>query len=252
MMDKFITASEASKNALNMMMVSSPLPVNILVLGEEGVGKKRLVASAFPDAHAYDARELEMLFRENRVDLSDEKEIVVYDIDRAGNVSQLLLRLEQLPIKIIATAQEEKELFNEKFLVKIDLPPLSKRPEDTAILVQDYIQKAKMLFRIEDDFDVEMIDVDVSQNSISLKESIYRSLLLGSINRTEMMSVLEQFLDKEIVDTTDYKLLLEIFEVPLLKAMRRRYKSQLQMASKLNINRNTLRKKMYQYGLEEK
>jgi DNA-binding NtrC family response regulator len=251
-MEKFITASEASKNALNMMMVSSPLPVNILVLGEEGVGKKRLVSSAFSDVNAYDARELERLFRENRVDLSDEKEIVVYDIDKAGNVSQLLLRLEDLPVKIIATAKEEKELFDEKFLVKIDLPPLSKRPEDTEILVKDYIQKAKMLFRIEDDFDVQMIDVDVSQNSISLKESIYRSLLLGSINRTEMMSVLEQFLDKEIVDTTDYKSLLEIFEVPLLKAMRRRYKSQLQMASKLNINRNTLRKKMYQYGLEEK
>ena len=76
--------------------------------------------------------------------------------------------------------------------------------------------------------------------------------MLGSINKEQMMDVLEQFLSKEIDKNSDYKTLLEIFEVPLLKAMRTKYKSQLQMANKLGINRNTLRKKMYQYALEEK
>ena len=251
-MEKFITASESSKNALNMLMVSSPLPVNILALGQEGVGKKRLVRSAFIDAVTYDARELELLLREKRVDLTELKELIVYDIDKAGNVSQLLLHLEELGIRIIATASEEKELFDEKFLVKIDLPPLCERPEDTEILVQDYIQKAKALFRIDTSIDVDLIDVNVTHNSISLKESIYRSLLLSSIDKAQMMSVLEQFLSREIEETTDYKDLLEIFEVPLLKAMRKKYKSQLQMANKLGINRNTLRKKMYQYDLEDK
>ncbi len=251
-MDKFITASNASKNALNMMMVSSPLPINILVFGEEGVGKKKLIKSVFTDVSTYIASDLEILLRENRVDFSEAKEVIVYDIDKAGNVKQLLERLQEKELKIIATATTEKELFDEKFLVKVDLPPLSERPEDTKELIKDYAQKAKELFRIEEEIELESIDTNLSNNSISLKESIYRSLLLNSIDQKQMMCVLEQFLSKEIEHKTDYKELLEIFEVPLLKAMRKKHKSQLQMASKLNINRNTLRKKMYQYGLEEK
>jgi len=248
-MDKFITASHASKTALNMMTISSPLPLNILVFGEEGVGKKRLIFSAFPDATVYDALELEALFREKKVDFAKEKEIVVYRIDKAGNVKQLIEQLESQDLKIIATASEKKDIFDEKFLVKVDITPLRERPEDTKILVEDYVQKAKDLFRIEKDLDLSLIDVNLTNNSISLKESIYRSLLLASIEKEQMMRVLEEFLSREIEEETDYKALLEIFEIPLLKAMQNKYKSQLQMASKLNINRNTLRKKMYQYGL---
>ncbi len=251
-MDKFITASQSSKNALNMMMVSSPLPLNILVFGQEGVGRKRLIRSVFADTPSYDALALEALCQEKKVDFSTTKEVIVYDIDKAGNVKQLVEQLEAKGLKIIATASEKKEIFDEKFLVKIDITPLSQRPEDTKILVEDYIQKAKELFRIQSDMNPDMIDINLENNSISLKESIYRSLLLGSINKEQMMDVLEQFLSKEIEKNSDYKTLLEIFEVPLLKAMRKKYKSQLQMANKLGINRNTLRKKMYQYGLEER
>ncbi len=251
-MDKFITASSASKNALNLMMVSSTLPLNILVFGEEGVGRKRLIKTVFPDTLTYDALELESLYLEKKVDFSTDKEIVVYDIDKAGNVKQLVEQLEADGLKIIATAGVQKDIFVEKFLVKVDITPLSQRPEDTNILVEDYMQKAKELFRIESDIEPTAIDINLENNSISLKESIYRSLLLGSIGQKQMMDVLEQFLSKEIEEKTDYKELLEIFEVPLLKAMRKKYKSQLQMANKLNINRNTLRKKMYQYKLEDK
>ncbi len=251
-MDKFITASNSSKNALNMMMISSPLPLNILVFGEEGVGRKRLIKTVFPDAPSYEVLDLESLYLEKKVDFSTDKEIVVYNIDKAGNVKQLVEQLEAKGLKIIATASEQKDIFAEKFLVKVDITPLSQRPEDTKVLVEDYVQKAKELFRIENDMEPTQIDINLENNSISLKESIYRSLLLGSIDHIQMMEVWEQFLSKEIEEKTDYKELLEIFEVPLLKAMRKRYKSQLQMANKLNINRNTLRKKMYQYGLEDK
>ena len=251
-MDKFLTASQTSKNAHNMMILASPLPVNILVSGEEGVGKKRLIRSVFPDASTYVAQELESLFRENRVDLSEEQEIVVYEIDKAGNVKQLIEQLEEKRLKIVATATTDKDIFSEKFLVRVDLPPLLQRPEDTKILVDDYILKAKALFKIDSDLNSDNIDVNLTNNSISLKESIYRSLLLNSVNQEQVMGVLEEFLAKEIESRTDYKELLEIFEVPLLKAMRKKYKSQLQMANKLNINRNTLRKKIYQYGLEDK
>ncbi len=251
-MQTFITDSQASKNALNMIMTSSSLPLNILVFGAYGVGKKKLITTVFPDSSVYVASELENLLRTNRVDFSKDKEIVVYDIDKAGNVKQLLEQLQEKNIKIIATATEQKEIFAELFLVKIDLPPLLQRPEDTKVLITEYTQKAKILFNIKEHIDLTQLDIDLSNNSISLKESIFRSILLNSIDQKEMMSLLEKFLSKKVEHTTDYKTLLEIFEVPLLKSMRKKYKSQLQMANKLGINRNTLRKKMYQYGLEDK
>jgi len=251
-MDKFITASPSSKNALNMMTVSSSLPVNILVFGQEGVGKRKLVETVFPELLSFEGDVLEALFREKKVDFSAEEVILVFNIDKAGNVAQLVEQLEEEGVKIIATARAEREIFQEKFLVKIDLLPLIERPEDTEVLVKDYMQQAQVLFKIQDDLDDDLIDVNLTNNSISLKESIYRSVLLNSINQKQIMGVIEQFLARELDERTDYKELLEIFEVPLLKATRKKYKSQLQMAAKLNINRNTLRKKMNQYGLEEK
>lgn len=251
-MEKFITASESSKNAHNMMTVSSTLPVNILVFGEEGIGKKKLVQSTFPELSSFYGDELEKMYREKRIDFSNDEGILVFDIDQAGNVTQLIEHLEEENLKIIATAKEEKDIFNDKFLVKVQVAPLIERPEDTKILTDCYIEEAKELFKINDEIDSDMVEINLENNSISLKESIYRSLLLNSIDREQIMPILEQFLLKEIEEKTDYKELLEIFEIPLLKAMRKKFKSQLQMASKLGINRNTLRKKMYQYGLEEK
>jgi DNA-binding protein Fis len=50
--------------------------------------------------------------------------------------------------------------------------------------------------------------------------------------------------------TKTYKELLELFEIPLLQAAKKRFKSQVKMADNLDINRNTLRKKILQYGLD--
>ncbi len=55
------------------------------------------------------------------------------------------------------------------------------------------------------------------------------------------------FFVREFKVERTYKQLLEVFEIPLLKAAKKVYKSQLQMANKLNINRITLRKKLNKY-----
>ena len=61
---------------------------------------------------------------------------------------------------------------------------------------------------------------------------------------------LEQFILNKLKKEYNYKDLLEYFEIPLLKAAKKEYKSQLQMANKLQINRITLRKKIDQYSTE--
>ena len=91
------------------------------------------------------------------------------------------------------------------------------------------------------------INLDLSGNGVTLKQSIYKSILLQSITTNDMLQTMEMYLTKKLKDGKTYRDLLEIFEVPLLKAAKKVYKSQLQLADKLEINRITLRKKIHQY-----
>jgi len=181
--------------------------------------------------------------------LEDFEILILSDIDRVNNIKQFIEKLEKQHIKIIATATQEKESFGEKFAVRIDLLPLRDRSEDLENLSLNYLTQANRLFGT--DTKIDNIEMDFSKNSISLRESIYRGVVFDSINENQLATLLEGFLLKQMDEITEYKELLEIFEIPLIKASRTKFKSQLQMSGALNINRNTLRKKINQYGLEE-
>ncbi len=58
---------------------------------------------------------------------------------------------------------------------------------------------------------------------------------------------LEKYLSENLKGENSYKDLSYIFEVPLLKASTKKYKSQVQVAKHLGLNRITLRKKLETY-----
>ncbi len=248
-MGKFIAQSAESKNALKMATLASSLPVQILIFGGEGTGKKTLACKVSPNALLFDAQELQNLILKNLINFADEKNstFIISDIDNVNNIKQFVEKLESNQIKIVATASNEKDSFSEKFAVRIDIEPLSKREADLKTLSINYLNEANNLFNTS--VKIEDIKLDVSRNSSSLKESIYKGVIFESLNLEQVQTVLEKFLLKKMDEKSEYKELLEVFEIPLIKASREKYKSQLQMAQKLNINRNTLRKKINQYGL---
>ncbi len=248
-MGEFIAKSVESKNALNMATLASTLPVHVLVFGEIGTGKKALARKVSPDALLFDAQKLQKLILENSINFTDDKNstFIISDIDKINNIKQFTQKLEANQIKIIATASNEKDSFSEKFAVRIDITPLSIREADLKSLSSCYLIEANKLFNAN--VKIEDIKLDISRNSNSLKESIYKGVVFESSNLEEVQTVLEKFLLKKMDKKSEYKDLLEIFEVPLICASRKKFKSQLQMAQKLNINRNTLRKKINQYGL---
>jgi len=248
-MSKYIAESEISKNALEMATLASVLPVHVLIFGEVGVGKKSLARAVFPDAQLYDGLQLYNMINTSTVNLSDIEILIVSDIDKVSNIKQFIEKLEQYHIKIIATATSEKKSFSEKFAVRIDLSPLSQREEDLLKLSEIYLKDANRHFGT--DVKIDVIDMDFSKNSISLRESIYRGVIFDSIDEKQLLTLLESFLLKQMDEKTEYKELLKVFEIPLIRASRTKFKSQLQMAKALNINRNTLRKKINQYNLEE-
>jgi DNA-binding NtrC family response regulator len=242
-MDKFVAYSPSSKKILKIAQLSASLPVNIIILGQTGVGRKLLAAKILPDAKSFNARELEKLISKKLIKLQEYNELIIYDINKVLNKSQFLNELSS--VKIVATGFKEDEAYVNTFAVKLEIPPLEEREEDLKELIKQYTKEAKKIYPstiIPKD-----INIDISGNGITLKQSIYKSILLKSMNKKEIVDTLYDYFMRDFKDEKSYKELLEIFEIPLLKAAKKVYKSQLQMANRLKINRITLRKKLTKY-----
>jgi len=240
---KFIAKSEASKKLLNIAQMSSSLPVNIIISGETGVGKKILANTILPDAPILDGKILEESINNKTIDLDQYNELIVKDINGVLNKIEFLENLSK--IKVVATATFLPSDIEANFAIKIDIPPLKERPEDLEELTRIYVDEANSIYN--SNIKAELLELNLVGNGISLKNSIFKNTFLQSMSSEDMKTSLEDFIFNKLDEGYNYKELLEIFEVPLLKAAKKKYKSQLQMANNLQINRITLRKKIDAY-----
>ncbi|MEA3383595.1 MAG: sigma 54-interacting transcriptional regulator [Campylobacterota bacterium] len=246
-MNKFITSSESSKKILNIAQMSASLPVNVLIIGEIGVGKKLLAKQILENCPIYEAKTLEEAIINRTVDTNEYTNIIILNLDLVLNKKEFLENLQG--VKIVATSKYLPSDIEMDFAIKIDILPLKERPEDLEELIKIYKNEAKDIYN--KDIDDKKIEIDLSANGISLKKSIFRSIFLNSLSDEDLMKGLESFIYKKFDTQSDYKELIKYFEVPLLKAAKTKYKSQLQMANHLNLNRITLRKKLDLYMGEE-
>jgi DNA-binding NtrC family response regulator len=233
-MEKFIAVSPASKKIIQIAKVASTLDVDVIILGEVGVGKKVLANQILTKAPIFEARELEQLILSSVINLEEYKTMIIYNINKVLNKNEFLAKLKN--IKIVATGFDEQEPYIDTFAIKIKIPPLEDRKEDLEVLTNQYIKEAKKIYTPTQKL-----------NAITLKQSIYKNILLQSMNKQEIMSMLNNFFLEELKNGNSYKTLLEIFEIPLLKASKSLYKSQVQISKRLKINRITLRKKLNKY-----
>jgi DNA-binding NtrC family response regulator len=249
-MEQFVAVSKEAKNAVHMANIASTMPVNVIITGPKGVGKKLLAKIVNANAKGYVAKDFFTLVKEQRVDLNEYDAVVLYNLDELSNSVQFIDALFEYDIKVIATADKFIPAYLEKFLVKIEIPPLSEREDDVEYLIKHFLKDAKQTLFLDESIDEKNLHIDLSQNGISLKESIYKSLLFNNLSKAQVMNILQKFIYKEFEISSDYKDLLEIFEVPLLQAAKQKYKSQLQISKMLQINRVTLRKKLAKYEIE--
>ncbi len=242
-MEKFIALSESTKKILKVAQMSVSLPVNVMIIGQSGVGRKLLAKEIAPDAHSFLARDLEKILIEKSINLEEHPTIIIYNIHTVLNKKEFMDRLKG--VKIIATTFDLVEEYSNFFAVKIEIPSLDQRPEDLEELTYQYIKEASKIY--SSSISRDDIRIDLSGNGITLKQSVFKSILLKSISKQEMMDTLGDFCQRELKNGSDYKKLLELFEIPLLKAAKKVFRSQLQMANNLKINRITLRKKLNKY-----
>ena len=245
-MNSFISKSEQTKNILQSALLAINLPVNILILGEKGLGKKLLTKEITKDVQSFDALLLEDLINNKKINLSHYKTLIIYDLQNVLNKNEFLFNCKD--IKIIATTLTDSNEYTSSFAVKIQMPKLTSSSEDFKYISKMYIKEAKEL---SDNINVDSkkITYDLSQNGISLKKSIFKSIFNSSLNDNELMKSFEEYLYEEIKKDKTYKDLLGLFEIPLLNASKKAFKSQLKISNQLGINRITLRKKLdYYFG----
>lgn len=111
---------------------------------------------------------------------------------------------------------------------------LCEREEDIAVLSTLFLDEAKKIFGKNDFVLPKDFTPDVSENVLEITENYLLNRLGGN---------------------NDYRSFLHLFEVPLIRAGIKRFKSQLQLSDRLGLNRNTLRKKIAEhsaYNLEFK
>ena len=69
------------------------------------------------------------------------------------------------------------------------------------------------------------------------------------MDEKDLQNLMYEYLYENLDGNNDYKKFLYLYEKPLLEAGLKRYGSQLKLSGILGINRNTLRKKVNEYGL---
>lgn len=238
----FVTASDASNQAFKTATLLKTLNVNALITGEIGVGKSSLAEYILPDAPTLDAS-----FHDEIITvLGNTDKIVIYNLEHSPNLLKVLESVSANSVRLIATAKTSfvHERLDEIFSIKFDIPSLAQRPEDVKALIQKFAQEASELFACKKEFNFEGFTPDITLNAKSLKRQVMMNYLLDDITDKELMHIMENYLLAKLGSNSDYRNFLYLYEAPLINAGLQKYKSQLQLADRLGLNRNTLRKKI--------
>ncbi len=216
--------------------------VSSLLMGEEHTGKKTLIKMLFPDSTYVDALQEEEL----TTALQNNNELIIYNFEQIKNIESL--NFEHKRIIAIANSTKNKERLSHFFAFIYEMPNLQNREDVNKLIDYFYKQSAETLM-IDEPIKLDKKKLDLSHNIKSLKASICKQLLLKSLQKEEIKTLLYDYLHEELEGNNAYRTHLRLFEEPLLKAGLSKYKSQLKLAGVLGLNRNTLRKKLQEYDI---
>jgi DNA-binding protein Fis len=242
---QFLSNSVQIENIIKGLTLSKSLFVSTILIGEPNSGKKTLVKSLFSKQRFIDGRNQEELTRA----LDNFREVIIYNFDKIENIESL--NFENKRVIAIANGVKNSPLIERKFAFIYYMPPLRERMEDIDMLVSYFIKDIRKDLMIDDTpilFNSK--DIDLSQNIKSLRASIYKKLILNSLTDGDIEQILYEYLYRNMEGNNAYRENLPLFERPLIEAGLKKFKSQLKLSSVLGLNRNTLRKKIYELGID--
>jgi len=244
-MEQFFTKSEHVQNIIKGFNLTKTLYVSSIIIGDAHIGKKLLAKSLFPDAHLVSGEDQETVEEA----LSDYDELIITDFERLSNQESLNFDNK----RIIATANYigNKHVIDSLFAFIYTLPPLKERPEDTQHIKKLFVEEAKKNLMLEEQTIVlSDIPLNLSKNTKSLKSAIYKYLMTHSMGPNDIQEAIHSYMLKNLDGNNGYKEHISLYEKPLIEAGLEKYGSQLQLSQVLGINRNTLRKKIHEHGID--
>jgi DNA-binding NtrC family response regulator len=226
------------------LQLSKSLLVSSIIIGEPYTGKMTLVKSIYPQSFYVDANNLQEL--ESALENYDE--IIIYNFEAIINIKNLDFQNK----RVIAIANKTRDLksIEEHFAFIYHMPSLKDRTEDVAELTHELSNEIQRDLMIEQDVTIDPKSLDLSQNFKSFKVSLYKQLIKKSLTPQDIEDVLYDFFLKNLDGKNEYRDHISIYEKPLITAGLKKYKSQLQLADVLGLNRNTLRKKINELNLD--
>ena len=181
--------------------------------------------------------------------LENHDELIITDFEKLTNQSNFDFSNK----RIIATANYigNSSLIDDLFGFIYTMPSLAERPDDVTYLTKRFAKEALSILMMDSlEIDLKNISLNLSKNSRSLKKSIYLYLVQHSMGSSEIEEVLYHYLLKHLDGNDAYREYLGLYERPLIQAGLKKFGSQLQLSQVLGINRNTLRKKIYEHHID--
>jgi len=239
----FLSNSPQIDNIVKGFTLTKPLFVSSLLIGESHTGKKTLIQTLFPNSTYIDANNSEELHSA----LESHDEIIIYNFGKVIDIDSL--NFENKRIIAIADHIENRAKIEQKFAFIYHMPSLEER-EDLELIINFFQNKIEKELMIEDKITLDFKKLDLSQNIRSLKASIYKQLMNRTLSNEEIEAILFEYLLEHMEGNNAYREHLYLYEKPLIEAGLQKYKSQLKLSNILGLNRNTLRKKIQEHGLD--
>lgn len=244
-METFFTTSDKIQHIIKSFNLTKTLFVSSIIIGDAHTGKKSLARYLFPNAILVSGSNQE----EVKMALEENDELIITDFEKLGNQSSLDFSNK----RIIATANYmgNPALIDDLFAFIYTMPSLQERPEDINYIKGLFIKEALSTLMIETDtFNTDEIPLNLSMNTKSLKKSIFTYLIQHSMDDKDIKAVLYHYFLKHLDGNDEYRKHLGLYEIPLIEAGLKKFGSQLQLSQVLGINRNTLRKKIYEHDID--
>jgi DNA-binding protein Fis len=241
---QFLTQSQMIQNIIKGFNLTKSLYVSSILTGDAYTGKKSLVRYLFPTllfADGRDQKNVEQL-------LENHNELVIYNFEKLSNIENL--DFENKRIIAISNYVGNEKTIDKIFAFIYHMPPLRERPEDVALLTEHFVKEAKSNLMIDEDFEIDLKDLDISANNHSLRRSLYRQAFVHSCDSRDIEAILYRYFFEKMGGNSDYKKYLPLYERPLIEAGLKRFGSQLKLSEVLGINRNTLRKKIHELSID--
>jgi len=218
----FLATSEYLKKIKNIADMCRQLKVNVYIWGEKGVGKTFLAKYIAPNA------------------VIDPKTSTINPVILENFDTNPLFEYKNNFLIATGANPLNKDLLKRYFTMDIELKPLREHPED----IEEFISlfKAQAKNELKTDKTIQINTPDISENLNSLKRQIYLLYLLPRTKK-ETFEILKNHYEntrEEII----YEEEINNFEKALFRAAKTKFKSKLQIANHLKINRVTLTKKM--------